>query len=733
MADAATSDAPTPDDAKLATEWIAELDLAEKDEARTQWLKRSKEIVKLYTERKLTRSASNKRFSLFWSNIEVLKPATLARVPTAVASRRYKDQDPVGRTASEVLERALNFSSDSYDFEGVLKGCRDEFLLLARGVAWVRYIPHIKTKGGEAKSDEITDDAEGYEVVDWEEVRADYLNYEDFLHNVARQWDEVRWVARRAFMTRAELKDRFGDELGGKVPLDYGPKDKPDAPETHRKASVYEIWDRISKRAIWISKGYTDGCLDCRDDPLKLKDFFPCPKPALGTIGPDSIIPTPDYIYYQDQCDEIDTLTARIGQLIDALKVRGFYSAADGMDLNTLLSADNNVLIPVDSWAALGDKGGLKGIIEWMPIDVIAATIKACIETRKEIISDVYQVTGISDIARGDTDPDETLGAQKLKAGFGSARVHERKKELARLARDILDIKAQIIAQKFGTDTLSAMTDIQLLPTNAAKQQLQQQAQAFQMAQQAQQAQPPPQPGQPPAPPPPPLPPPPDPKQLALLSKPTWEDVMGLLKNPALRAFRIDIETDSTIEPDDQEEKQRRIEFVEAVGKFVAEALPVIQAMPPMLPVITQSLLFLIRGFRVGREMEDVIEEAMEKMAGAAAQPQPGQQGPDPQAEQMKAQATVMQAQAAQGKVQNEQQSIQLDAQKAAGEHQVAVGELQSKHAIGMAQVQAENQRTHVQAATDVHSTIADTINRAAERRATKEINDSRPIKADTQ
>lgn len=720
------ADAPSIDDARLARQWIDELDLAERDKDRAKWLKRAGEIIKLYKEDRPA-SRTRKRFALFWSNIEVLKPATLARVPLATASRRYKDSDPVGRVASEILERALNFSLDSYDFSAVLYGCRDEFLLLARGVAWVRYIPHFQQAqtapaepgeqvpapvGGEATSVEISDDAEGYEVVDWEEVRADYLNYEDFLHNPARQWSEVRWVARRAFLTQQELLDRFG-EKGRDVPLDFkAPNIADDADSSQKKASVYEIWDRVTKRAIWIHKGCPTYPLDARDDPLKLKDFFPCPKPALGTIGPDSIIPVPDYIYYQDQAEEIDTLTTRIDKLIDALRVRGFYSSSNETDLNTLLAANDTTLIPVDSWAALGDKGGLKGIIEWFPVEQIATTLKQCFDARRQVIDDVYQVTGISDIQRGDTDPDETLGAQQLKANYGSARVHERKKELARFARDILQIKAEIIASRFDPQTLSQMTDVQLL-TNAEKQQVQQQLQAYQRAQQiAQQARQPAQPGQPPPQAPPPMPSAPDPKQVELLQKPSWDDVMALLQNPALRAFRIDIETDSTIEPNDQLEKQRRIEFVTAVGQYLANSLPVVEANPAILPVITQGLLFLVRGFRVGREMEDTIERAMEQLQASAAQGQGQQQkpGPDPQAEQARAQASVISAQAAQGR-------NQIEAQRVASDHQ-----------IGMAQVQAENNRTTADAQVAMH----EAVQKAAEKRLVHEINSTQPMAAAT-
>lgn len=701
---------------EMARRWIAEIEAAEKVEGRETWLTRAKAILELYAEKKRSGAESaSRRFALFWSNIEVLKPAVLARVPTAVVTRRFKDADPVGRLASEVLERALNFSIDAYDFEGVLKDIRDEYLLLARGVAWVRYIPTIRTVDGAQASAEVADDAEPYETVAWEEAKADYVHYKDFLYGAARKWSEVPWVARRAFLTRKELIDRF-PECGPDVPLDFAPQDKANAPESQKKAAVYEIWDKTAKQAIWVAKGYTDKPLDVRDDPLKLKGFFPCPKPALGTVTPDSLIPTPDYIYYQDQAREIDKLTGRIDVLLDALKVRGFYAGSKESDLNTLLSSSNSTLIPVESWAMLKDGGGLKGLIEWFPLDQIVSTLKECFEARRQLIDDVYQVTGISDIQRGDTDPGETLGAQQLKAGFGSARARERKAEMARMARDILQLMGEVIATRFSPETLAQMTGVQLL-TAREKAQLQQQAQAAQAAQQQQamQAQ---AMGQPP---PPPAAPPILPQQLQLLAQPSWEDVMGVLRNPALRMFRIDIETDSTVEPNDQEEKQRRIEFIAAIGKYLADSLPVVQAQPAILPVIVQGLLWLVRGFRVGREMEDVIERAMDQLGQAAQAPQAQPQGPDPQAERLKAEAAQTNAQANMAK-----------AQVAAGQLQIEQGKLASQHQIGMAQVAAENQRTAVDAHLTQHELMIQAVDKAEQRRLMGEINSRDPIKAPT-
>ena len=46
-----------------------------------------------------------------------------------------------------------------------------------------------------------------------------------------------------------------------------------------------------------------------------------------------------------------------------------------------------------------------------------------------------------------------------------------------------------------------------------------------------------------------------------------------LLKNDALRTFRIEIETDSTIAVNENVEKQSRIEFLSAISQFLPQAL----------------------------------------------------------------------------------------------------------------------------------------------------------------
>jgi hypothetical protein len=160
----------------------------------------------------------------------------------------------------------------------------------------------------------------------------------------------------------------------------------------------------------------------------------------------------------------------------------------------------------------------------------------------------------------------------------------------------------------------------------ADKQQVQMQMQQMQMAAQqaAARAQ---QMGQP-APPPPQMPP-----QLEqMMQQPTIDEVVQLLRNDSIRGFQIDIETDSTIEPDEDAEKQRRMEFVQMIGGFLQQAGAMAQQNPMLVPVMVETLLFAARGFRAGRQLESTLEQVGAQLSEAATAPKPP---PEPPAEQM--------------------------------------------------------------------------------------------------
>lgn len=151
----------------------------------------------------------------------------------------------------------------------------------------------------------------------------------------------------------------------------------------------------------------------------------------------------------------------------------------------------------------------------------------------------------------------------------------------------------------------------------------------------------------------------------------TIDDVVALLRNDRLRGYKIDVETDQMIETDENAEKQRRVELITAMGQMMNQASPVIMSPigAALAPMIEQTMLFALRGFRVGRDVEETVESAFGALVEQLSQPQQPKEDPAAQAELQKALI--------------EQKRVQIEEAKAAQEMRLAQerhdADLQSK------------------------------------------------------
>jgi hypothetical protein len=690
-------------DTELSTDntvvrWIKEIELYEAKAE--QWETKAKKILRRYKDERNARETKESRYNVLWSNVQTLLPALYSKNPKPDFQRRFLDADPVGRVTCQVLERATSFTLDKEDFFLTARQCVTDRLLPGRGTVWIRYVPHF-AEGGDGmlgnEGPEIDDDANANEApdveqhassgepivdVEYEEIDIDYVHWSDFGHTIARTWQEVRAVWRICYLTRVELVKRFGEEKGRKVPLDYKPEDLrgQEVTEYQQKARIYEIWDKTTKKVIWLSKGMMLESLDERDDMLGLEDFFPCPRPMLPNHANDTVIPVPDYAMYQDQANSLDDLTSRAKLLSDALRVAGVYDSSTPGLQQILSGGYDNRLIAVDSWAAYAEKGGLKGSVELLPMDMIATTLLSIYDTREKVKQDLYEITGMADIIRGSTDPDETYGAQKIKSNWASIRLVDMQAEVQRFARDVVTLIAEVLSNQFDIKTLAEISGYPLMT-----------AQEKQIAQMIQQMG-----GELPD------------DMEKPFSEPTWEEVDKLLRDSNMRHFRLDIETDSTLKMDQMQEKQDRTEFLTAVGNFLKSAEG---ADPAMMPLLGQMLMFAVRAFPVGKQMESCLQETVDALEKRAKQ---AQDNPQPNPEQVKAQT---QLQIAQGKQQGdmaaEQQRGQIEMAKLAQERQndqqkaqldawVAQQEQRAQAAQAAQEQQLEAQRAAMQAHNDM-------------------------------
>ncbi len=671
--------------------YVAEIDIYEREFK--PWETRGKKILKLYKDVD-NNLGKKKRFNILWSNVQTLLPACYARDPQPVAERRFKDADPVGRTASEVLERCIAYTVDCQDFGHVMREVVSDRLLPGRGLAWVRYEPEFE------QAEQPEEGAEPDETLSYEKAIPDYVYWEDFGHSLARVWEEVSIVWRKVYMTRAKLVRRFGD-LGKKIPLDYTPKGLKDekTAEDIKKACIYEIWDKDAKTVVFLSKSYPR-LIENSPDPLELTGFFPCPRPLFATLTTDSLQPVADYALYQTQAQELEELTAKIDTLQDALKVRGAYDAS-APKLENILKGSGNKLIPVENWAKFSENGGIEGAMQFVPIKEVAETLIALYESREKSKQDLYEITGLADIIRGNSEPNETATAQQIKGRFAVLRISDTQADVQRFARDLIRLLGEIIAEHFSLETIKAISGVKLL-TNEERQMAEMQAQqAMAQAQQTGQE------------------PPPVPDELQeLLRLPTWEQVHALLSDQVLREFRIDIETDSTIRTDEDADRLARTEFLTAAGAYIDKAAVAVQTLPEFGPLLGELLMFGVRSFRSARQIEPVFEDAMKKLNA----PKPPKPDPELQKEQLKAQSakeleelkaqtTIQVSQAEQSfQAQENMQTQQLEDQRAQrdGERELVIerekmqmqkelemfkAKLQAQVDVQTAQIQGAQQR----------------------------------------
>ena len=652
--DEAVKGADGSDLVSLKNSYFLEIDLY--DKKFEDWETRAKVIVKRYRDDRAGLDQNSKqneaRYNILWSNIQTMIPNVFARLPQPEVSRRYKDKDPVGRVASMILERALEYEIEAYpDYENAVRNSVEDRLLPGRGISWVRYMPVMKdvempeqpmqAMDGEEGTQISEDTPKTYPVIDYECSPCDYVAWKDFGHNVARTWEEVTTVWRIVPMNREELIERFGEEIGEQIPLDMksGTQDVDTAsPEelAKMKANIYEVWDKKEKRCVWLSKSHQKA-LDVQEDVLGLDGFFPCPKPLYATTTTDSLIPVPDYALYQDLAKELDTLTDRINGLADSIKVVGVYDSTQTGIKRMLKEGVNTELIPVDNWMMFGEKGGIKGVIDWLPLDQVVGALNAAYQARDQAKQSVYEIMGIADVLRGSSDPNETLGAQQMKGQFASKRLRYMQNEVSTFATHLLKIKAQIICNHYQPQTILMISGAE---------------------------------------------------QFDDMDKQLIAPALELLKNNVLNNFRIEVSSNSLIEIDEQQEKQDRMEFLTAVGNFMEKA---IQLPPQLHTVAGELLLYGVRGFRTGRQLEGQIDEAIETLKETTQQ-QPEQ--PDPEMLKMQAEQQAEQQRQA-GEDQRAQQKqvadVQLGQQKLAADQQTA--QMKASNEMQLAQLKAQNQQ----------------------------------------
>lgn len=648
----------------LVKDWLGEIEAAAKREK--GFRKTGAQALSLFE----ADTVGENSFNILYSNTETLAPALYNSLPRPVVQRRFKDEDPTGKAAADLCQRALTFIIDSdireyAPFDDLFQSAVLSALVPGRGVIRFKYDATF-TKNEASEEGELPE-----EKVEHEYTCGEVIPWDRFLHGYSKTWEQVPWIAIEHFMSDAELEDNFGAELAAsvekiKVSSKTGANEKDASEEgSVELGHVYEVWDKPTRRVLFLSPGYSKGPLRIVEDPLGLSGFFPVPRPLTFARRVNSLLPITPYTLYEEQAKELNRVTQRINKLVAALKVRGFYDATiEGLD--KVMAAGDNELIAAANVAALQQGQTLEKALFLMPIEKLISVLQQLYTQRQQVKQVIYEITGIADIMRGSSVASETLGAQQLKNQWGTLRLKRSQREVARYARDCLRIVAEISVTKFAPGTLRAMTNLQF-PTAAEKEQAQGLLQEMTAKAQT-------------------MPPESIPPQVQqslkqtqqMLTLPTIEDLQKLLSDDLTRAYRIDIETNSTVDLEAAEDKQDMAELMNGLAQFLNGVAPAVEKQFLPFDAAKALLLGFVRKFRFGADIEDQL-----KAMRAPPPPAPPPENKAPAGEPPEVVAAKVQG--ALAAETSKQETIRMSLELAKAEHTFKMDELQRKAQLALA------------------------------------------------
>ncbi len=471
-------------------------------------------------------------YNIMWPTCEITSASLYSDTPNPEVTRRQKNGDKAQKDAALVVERGIDYCVDNHDFDGEMQLAIMDYLVAGNGIPWVVYDAQIGVIPG----------GEPIEAITGQMVRVEHVSWEDFGWQPCKTWEDCEWVYRKCSMTRRKAKSRWNVELAE------------DEADDDANCSVYEIWDKDSRAIITISDQFSEP-LEVRDDALGLEGFFPCPQPMMTNIKTNKLLPSPDYKYYQVQYKQLDKVSKRINGLIESTKAIKYYDASF-QELAKLKTARDGNYIPVSNLIdKLEGTTNLQSVIAENPLEHNANVIQMLVDDKEYLKQEVFDILGISDIMRGESNPAEGVETQQLKSEYGAIRIRKKQSTVDRTCRDVFRIMGEIIAEHFEPEILQLMTGVEITP-----------------------------------------------------------EVLQILKNDFMRNVSIDIETDSTNAGDKLRRRKAQNEAMQTLVGGLAELLTGMQSGVLPQPLGVELIKLLIQGVDGNTgNLEDIVNNIFDQ------------------------------------------------------------------------------------------------------------------------
>ena len=629
--------------------WLAEARAISND-----YSGRSKEGT--YRRRYSGGDRGGKLFPVGHSNTQLRTSALTPAFPTPVFRRRFRDRDVPARVASQVWERLVSYDLEKDSVTHVMMSSILDLELSGRGVTWLSWQPEIED--GELVGAHVK----------WESVE-----FSHFYHSPYENWDRLMrdgWIARKFLVGIDAGVRRWGPEFANMptvVPTNSrktGSRDT-DQGVQHvlQQVEVYEIWHAAAgpngdeKKVYWFVRdakgedGKKGGVIEDRIDPLGLPGFFPVARPMYGVLGNDSLMPTPNSVFYAGLEDEVEKLSRKIDNIIPSIRSNLIANADIPEIQKGIESGSDNSVIYVPQLSEKTGPGGVQAHAQYVDSSVPQAVVGGLAQTRDITLGSLDQVSGVNDLHRGVLKRQETLGQSNIRQNMGSLRMIHDKSMILEHLREVIRLKARIIAKHMPQEMMrrnsgfDKMEEIQRLMT------------------------------------------PDNPFAVEEM----WQEVYQMIQ--ADEGWRIDLEIRETSELEEGAQQQAAIEMMGMVTQFLKEGAQA-SMFPGLAPVILRMLGSTIRRFKLGRNVEDMIEDLIDKAERAEQEAQ--NQPPQPSPEEMEAQVEIqkkqqeMQIKAQEGQIKLQQMAAELEATMA--KVRVELEEAEAKGLIQRQEAEAKSE-----------------------------------------
>jgi len=554
-----------------------------------------------------------------------------------------------------LLERNIKRILEENNAQEPIKQARNDYLIVKKGICRVLFRQEILEVEEEIKTpiiDEASGEQTGENIVKnvteelgEKKIEIEYFSWKDVAFQATDKWEQVEWVGFRHYMTQEEMKEKFG-QRANLVKFICEDEDKNGL---FKKAEVWEIWDKKKKKVYFYCEGYDKGLLKEIDDNYNLINFYNMPRPLGIDSGVDSVNDLiTDYENYEQQAKELDRISARILAIIPYISVGGAYNAAlkqdDVQKFLEGIEAYAPLDIPLDS--------DIQKMIYERDIAKLTVVLQTLFTQRQETIRAIQEITGISDVVRGQTQATETATAQELKGNFAISRINPAQQEMEFFCRDIVRIIAELLAEKFDVLEMAQAAQIKVFDMDALTEkftaELEQQGvpQEQFMAALTEKLRP-------------------YQKEIKSGQATTINNLLAaakILKSDKLRGWAIEVETDSTIKVDQNAEKEAVMNFANAISTVSQQFLPLVQAGVFSKDAFKSLLSYIMRRFEGSEEVEELLddEETEDTNQAEAMQQQALQQ--EMQTEERELGIKEFQAQS---KAEYDNKKLQLDENKA--------------------------------------------------------------------